>query len=146
MTPLLFLAIVLTLTAIAVIAQQILRRRHLARLADLAQEWKMHFSAIDRFRLTPRIAQRLPVPGAAAVRVVDLIYGIDRDRYRYVFSTEYTIGVLRSKTGVRRIGTFSEPRDRSASAAPDELIFAPENLPVIEQYRHLRKLIFSAAA
>ncbi len=145
MTPMLFLAIVLTLTAIAVIAQHIRRHRHLAQLEDLAQEWKMHFSATDRFRLAPRVAQRLPIPGAAAVRVVDLIYGIDRDRYRYLFAAEYTIGVLRTKTGIRRIGAFSEPRERSATSPPDELIFAPESLAVIEQYRHLRKLTFPAA-
>src|SRR5690349_7358490 len=146
MTPMMFLALALLITAVAVVAQHILRARQLAELNALAQQWKMHFSATDRFRLAPRVAQRLPDPGAAAVRVVDLIYGIDRDRYRYLFAAEYTIGVLRTKIGIRRVGTLSEPRDRSTASAADELIHAPEHLPLFEQYRHLRKLTFPPAA
>jgi hypothetical protein len=100
----------------------------------------MHFSAADRFRLAPRIAPRLPVPGAAAVRIVDLLYGIERENYRYVFAAEYTTGVLRTKTGIRRVATFCEPRDVSATPPASnayELEFAPEGLGIIEQYKHL---------
>ena len=142
MTPLEFLAFMLVVTAVAAGVHAIRRRRHMAALRRLAEEAWLHFTAADRFRLAPRIAQRLPVPGAAAVRVLDLIYGVERQNYRYVFATEYTVGVLRSKQGVRRVVTFTEPRDPSAAAddcgrRPDELVFAPEDLPVIEQYRHL---------
>jgi hypothetical protein len=110
----------------------------MSALRRLAAQRGMHFSATDRFRLAPRIAQRLPVPGAAAVRVLDLLYGVERDNYRYVFATEYTTGVLRSKRGVRRVATFAEPRD-PATAGGDigELVFAPEGLPLVEQYKHL---------
>jgi hypothetical protein len=98
----------------------------------------MHFSAADRFRLAPRIVALLPVPGAAAVRVADLIYGIERDQYRYVFATEYTTGVLRTKTSVRRVASYCEPREPGAAARqPRELAFAPESLPLLEQYEHL---------
>ena|SRR5438874_8659802 len=138
MTPLEFLAVVMLVTAIAGAVQYILRQRHVAQLRALAEEWKMHYSATDRFRIAPRVAPRLPVPGAAAVRVGDLLYGIENDQYRYLFAAEYTTGVLRTKTGVRRVGTFSEPRDPSGPRG-DELTFAPEALPLIEQYRHLRK-------
>ena len=144
MTPLLFLALMMLVTAIAGAAQYVVRQRHVARLRALASQWKMHYSAADRFRLAPRVAQRIPVPGAAAVRVADLLYGIERDRYRYFFAAEYTTGVLRTKTGVRRVGTFSEPRDPSTGTPPDEMIFAPDNLPVIEQYRHLHNNISPA--
>jgi hypothetical protein len=101
----------------------------------------MHFSADDRFRLAPRIASLLPVPGAASVRVGDLVYGIDGENYRYVFSTEYTTGVLRTKTSVRRVASYCEPRDPTAAAEARkqrcDLAFAPESLPLIEQYEHL---------
>jgi hypothetical protein len=146
MTPLEFLALMLTVTALAAGVHFVRRRRHVARLRRLASEWELHFSAVDRFRLAPRIAQRLPVPGAAAVRVVDLLYGIERQNYRYVFATEYTTGVLRSKSGVKRVATFCEPREAgggggggggAAGTNPCELVFAPEGLDLIEQYRHL---------
>ena len=98
-TPAQFLAMVLLVTAAAGLVRVIVRRRHVQQLRMLAAKWKMHFSADDRFRLATRIAPRLPVPGAAGIRVADLLYGIEDENYRYVFAAEYTTGVLRTKTG-----------------------------------------------
>ena len=137
MTPLEFLAFMLVMTAVAAAVHMIRRRRHLAALRQLARESDLHFSAADRFRLAPRIAQRIPVPGAAAVRVLDLLYGVEQQNYRYVFATEYTTGVLRTKTGIRRVATFAEPREVGTRTDKLDLTFAPEGLSVIEQYRHL---------
>ena len=137
MTPLEFLTFMLVTTAVAAAVHMMRRRRHMAALQRLAGEVRMQYSAADRFRLAPRIAQRLPVPGAAAVRVLDLLYGVEQENYRYVFSAEYTTGVLRTKTGVRRVVTFAEPRDPAAKHDTMALTFAPPELPVIEQYRHL---------
>src|SRR5689334_10653406 len=130
LTPLEFLALMLLLTAAAGTARYISRRRYVARLRHLAEEWKMHFSAADRFRLAPRIAPRLGVPGAAGVRVVDLLYALEHDHYRYIFAAEYTTGVLRTKTGVRRIATFREPKDGTVENGHVALEFAPESLPL----------------
>jgi hypothetical protein len=137
LTPAQFLAVMLLITAGAAVAQVLIRQRRVSQLRALAEEWRMHFSATDRFQLAPRVAPRLPVPGAAAVRVSDLLYGIERENYRYVFCTEYTTGVLRTKTGNRRVATFAEPRDGSGAPACAPLVFAPEALPLVEQYRHL---------
>ena len=139
-TPAQFLAMVLLITAAAGLTRVIVRRRHVQRLRTLAGKWKMHFSADDRFRLATKIAPRLPVAGAAGIRVVDLLYGIEEENYRYVFAAEYTTGVLRTKTGVRRVATFCEPRDPTAphELPPDcKLDFAPEELPLVQQYQHL---------
>ena len=137
MTPLEFLTFMIAVTAAAAAVEVMRRRRHMNALRKLAEQRGMHFSAVDRFRLAPRIAQRLPVPGAAAVRVLDLLYGVERQNYRYVFATEYTTGVLRSKRGVRRVATFAEPREAGAKHEIGELTFAPEGLPLVEQYKHL---------
>jgi hypothetical protein len=141
MTPLEFLTFMIALTAAAAAVEAGRRYRHTTALRRLAAERGMHFSADDRFRLAPRVAQRLPVPGAAAVRVLDLLYGVERDNYRYIFATEYTTGVLRSKTGVRRVATFAEPRDPAGGGNHTgdigELLFAPDGLPLVEQYKHL---------
>ena len=137
LTPSQFLALVLLVSAAAGIVRVMIRRRHVQRLRGLAVQWKMHFSADDRFRLATKITPRLPLPGAAGVRVADLLYGIERENYRYVFAAEYTTGVLRTKTGIRRIATFAEPRDDGGNATSCDLVFAPEGLPVLEQYRHL---------
>ena len=137
MSPLECLSFMLAMTAIAAAVDALRRQRHTAALRKLAQARQMHFSADDPFQLAARVAQRLPVPGAAAVRVLDLLYGVERDNYRYIFTTEYTTGVLRSKRGVRRIATFSEPREPGKPPADFDLSFAPEGMPVLEQYKHL---------
>jgi hypothetical protein len=141
MTPLEFLSFMVALTAAVAAVEAMRRRRHMNALRKLAADSHMHYSAVDRFRLAPRVAQRLPVPGAAAVRVLDLVYGVERDNYRYVFSTEYTTGVLRSKTGVRRVATFAEPRDPGTQGDIGELVFAPHGLPLVQQYEHLLKQV-----
>ena len=133
LTPSQFLLAVLLLTSGAAIAQFLLRRRHISRLRHLAQQRHMHFSPDDRFRLTARVVPLLPVPGAAAVRVRDLLYGVEGHTQRYIFCTEYTTGVLRTKTGIRRVARFSE---RDGSAAP-ELVFADEHLSLMEQYEQM---------
>ena len=139
MPPLEFLIFLIAITAGAAAVEAGRRYRHMRALRRLAAERGMHFSSTDRFRLAPRVAQRLPVPGAAAVRVLDLLYGVERDNYRYVFAAEYTTGVLRSKTGVRRVATFAEPRDPAGNRTSDigDLVFAPEGLSLVEQYKHL---------
>jgi hypothetical protein len=137
LTPFQFLGLLLMLTAGAGVVRMARRRRHLTQLRELADRWKMHFSVADRFRLAGKIAPRLPLPGAASVRVVDLLYGIEGENYRYVFVTEYTSGVLRTKTGIRRVATFCEPRDPSTLGSPCELQFAPDGLTIFAQYNHL---------
>ena len=146
MTPLQFLILMIAMTVLAACWQFVYRRRQMLALRRLAEELGMHYSVDDRFRLAPRIAPRLPVPGAAAVRVTDLFFAVEDQNYRYIFRIEYTIGVLRSKVGVQRVATFSEPRDRSARGSEIELTYAPHELPLAEQYRQLHTKTRAATA
>src|SRR3954469_8768920 len=142
MSPTLFLIFTIALTFAAASVWSVVRGRHQRRLQQLAAEWRMHYSAGDRFRLADRVAEKLPIPGAASVSIVDLIYGNEHDRYRYVFGAEYTRGVLRSKKRVRCVATFTEPKDGTGGAAWSPLVVAPLELPLVEQYRHLREREF----
>jgi len=138
MTPMQFLFLIVATTALAAGLQYSQRQRYVRKLRKLATELQLNYSPSDRFRIAPRVALSLPIPGAAAVIVTDLLYAQEDRGYRYIFRTEYTIGVLRTKTAVRQVGTFCEPRD--ASAATDiKVLFAPESLPLVDQYRHLYK-------
>jgi hypothetical protein len=83
------------------------------------------------------VAGRFPVPGAADVHVSDLIYGGDKHVYRYVFVAEFTIGVVRTKRRRVRVGAYTEPRERGEAADAGPVILAPDNLPLLEQYRRL---------
>jgi hypothetical protein len=67
---------------------------------------------------------------------MDLIYGSERDRYRYVFSIEFTLGLVGPKRRVVRVASLSEPRARGAPG-PVSLTFAPEKGKLIDQYRAL---------
>jgi hypothetical protein len=135
MSPAALLGLSVLVTAMAGLIDLLLRRRRCRHLRKVARAWKMNFSPRDQFRLTARVAGSFPVPGAARIRVVNLIYGIESERYRYVFTAEYTAGIVTGKRRVRRAGTFSEPRDREASQPA--IALAPGHLPLIEQYRRL---------
>lgn len=89
------------------------RRRRV--LADFAHANAMQFSARDRFALAERLAERLPCPGAAAVRVFDVMYRLHEQRYCYLCTVEYTSGVTRTKRRVRCVARLTEPRQRQSS-------------------------------
>src|SRR5687767_5696229 len=112
MTPATFLLVVSSITLVALGAEAVVARARRRRIRALAARWNMHYTPGDRFRLSPRVAPRLPAVGAAAVTVKDLIYGIEGEQYRYVFSAEYTIGTVRKQRRLRSVCTFAEPRDR----------------------------------
>lgn len=132
-----FFSLVVLLTLAAAVCESILGRMHRKRLRAIAEQWKMLYTPIDQFRLTARIARHFPVPGAANIIVLDLMYGIDCDRYRYIFTAEYTAGVISHKRRVLRAASFSEPRDRSGASSPATITLAPLKLSLIEQYRAL---------
>ena len=137
MSPLFLLIGVLALTITAVGVDSYRRGQTHCALRELARERRMHFSRHDQLRLTSRVATHLPIPGAAYVRVIDLIYGTENGRHRYVFTAEYTAGVVRSKKRIRRAATFTEPRERSDARQICEIQLGPDEMPLIEQYRAL---------
>ena len=98
----------------------------------------MHYTPGDRFRLSDRVAQRLGVPGAAGVRVRDVIYGSEGESYRYYFTAEYTVGVLRRQSDQRVVCTATEKKERGDGGAMGEVVTAPMELAIVEQYRRLR--------
>ena len=125
-------------TAVALLLEIASRSRVRRTLKRLAAEWRMTYSRGDSLRLTPKVAGRFPIPGAANVRVSDVIYGIEHDRYRYVFLAEFTTGTVSAKRRQTRVATFSEPRDRQQRThltAPVTL--APPQGKLVDQYRHL---------
>lgn len=103
-------------------------------LAALAGRMGMHFCPSDRFRLGPRMSPHLDCPGAADVRVYDVIYGVEQDRYRYVFAAEFTCGVVYTKRRCRRIVGMTEPKE-CVPCGESSVRLAPQGLPLIEQYQ-----------
>ncbi len=138
MTPAGLLSISVLITGAAAMCEGVLGRMHRGRLMQLAAEWKMTYSARDPFRLTQRVTRHFPVPGAANIRVADLIYGIDRDMYRYIFTAQYTAGVLTGKHRVMRVASLTESRYRAGEGPAVQIQLAPAKLPLLEQYRSLR--------
>jgi hypothetical protein len=145
MSPFEKLALTCGFIAAAFAVELIARRRWRRALRRLAAEWKMNFGAVDTLKLTERVARHFPVPGAARLHVTNVIYGADKsdpERYRYVFTAEFTLGVVRTKRRLVRVGSFAEPkaRDRAAGRAHHAtapVVLAPGNLSLLAQYRHL---------
>jgi hypothetical protein len=96
----------------------------------------MNYGRADTLQLTPRVARHLPAPGAAALRVYDVVYGAHGDAYRYVFTAEYTLGVTGGKRRHTRVAAFTEPRDRRRGGRT-ELVLGEEDAPLLEQYAAL---------
>jgi hypothetical protein len=130
--PLLFFAILVAGTIAALLVQLAVDRIYHRRLVQLARDWQMHYAPDDRFNLAPRVAERLSLPGASDVRVVDLIYGMEKGLRRYVFAAHYTRGVVRWKRRARCVASLSESKHGWSA-----LKVAPADLSLIEQYRNV---------
>jgi len=139
LTPMNLLLAAIGITAIAAMVYWLIRRREQQALSELAKSWRMHYSPRDVFNLAPRVAPRLPVPGAAEVRVRDLIYGTEEAGHRYIFSADYTVGVIRSKSRRRFVVSVLEPRGRSDASVWSSMRVAPDDLSLIQQYESLKK-------
>ncbi len=139
MVPLTFLGSLICLTLLALLIERALRRRITRKMRKLAIEWRMHYSATDRFQITARVREDFPVPGASDIVISDLLYRQEAEVYRYFFTVEYTQGVIRTKRRVRRAATFCEPRDRAGPTDWSPLLLAPADLPLVEQYGALRE-------
>ena len=136
MSPMTFLLIVASVTAGAFIVDFVMRKRRGALLSRLAMANKLHFCGDDRFNLGDRVAERLPTPGAADVKAIDVVYGVENDRLNYVFTAEYTQGTVRTKRRVRRVVRLSELKKR-AQKDDGEISVSDTTVPVVEQYRAL---------
>ena len=129
MSPLLYLIVIMAVFA-GVIGQGAVRSRHCRnRLRALAHEWNMHFAPGDRLRLAQRVAGHFPVPGAANIRVRDLFFRTDESRHQYLFTVDYTVGVIRGKVGRSCVAGFQEPVSHhlhhSSSLSSPELVIEP---------------------
>ncbi len=135
MPPIDLLCGLLFLTAAAVVINRKAHHRQQAIFRQLAVEHQMHYSPRDPLRLTPRVAAVLPLPGAAAVRVIDLLYRTDDQFHYYVFTAEYTTGVAGPKNRIRRAAAFTE--SKTAGGSPGSIRLAAVDLPLVEQYKSL---------
>jgi len=138
--PILVLLLLLAITAAAFIADAFMRKRRATRLAAMAAQWQMRFTAEDPFQLTPRIAAHFPIPGAADVVVRDLVYGQEdtAGRFRYFFTIEYTLGVLRTKRRRVAVGMLVEA-GRPETNPFSGVTLAPAELSLADQYQWLRR-------
>ena len=135
MSPLGLLGLAIGLAVIAAVGQRASHRRRGKALRDLAASWNMNYAQSDSLGLTSRIAGSFPIPGAADLVINDLIYSTDRMTCRYIFTAQFTVGVVHRKRRLWRVATFTEPREANDSQI--DLSLAPEELDLIEQYRRL---------
>jgi hypothetical protein len=134
MDPGTLLGLCVAVTCGAALSQRWADWRRRKKLRALAVSWQMNFNPGDQLRLAARVAQYLPICGAANVSVGDVIYGIDGDFYRYIFTTEYTLGVLATKKRHLRVASFAEPRDRRHCGEAESVQLGTESLPIFVQY------------
>lgn len=135
MSPLGLLGLAIGLAVAAAIGQRVSHHRRRKAMRALAASWNMNYAQTDSLGLTARIAGNFPVPGAANLVINDLIYSTDRSIYRYIFTAQFTVGVVHRKRRLARVASFTEPREGNENEI--DLLLAPEELTLIEQYRRL---------
>src|SRR3954471_9811864 len=124
-SPSVFFLSLLGVTAFVWTLHRITRHAHKKQLRSLASQWGMQYAQADLFNLAARVAAEFPIVGVADLVVRDLIYATQGDRHRYIFTTEYTIGVIPSQRREARAVTFCDPRDSGGQCATP-LILAPK--------------------
>jgi hypothetical protein len=133
--------LILILTVLATVAGHSALRSYLQRkhLRNLARKWNMHFAPGDRLRLAQRTVRHFPVPGAASIRVRNLIFRTEESRHQYLFTIDYTVGIIRGKVGRSSVAGFEEPvtRGSRSNQAPPVLFLAPKNLSFPAAYQHV---------
>jgi hypothetical protein len=137
-SPSVFFISLLALTALIWILHRTMRHAHKKQLRSLASQWGMQYAQADLFNLSSRVAAEFPIVGVADLVIRDMIYATQGDRHRYVFTAEYTLGVIERHRREVRAVTFCDPREAGGQCATP-LILAPEELPLIEQYKQLSK-------
>ncbi|HEV8378754.1 MAG TPA: hypothetical protein VGP99_07880 [Tepidisphaeraceae bacterium] len=137
-SPFVFFISLLCVMAIVWTLHRVMRHAHKKQLRSLASQWGMQYAQRDLFNLAARVAAEFPIVGVADLVIRDMIYATQGDRHRYVFTAEYTLGVIDRHRREARAVTFCDPRDSGGQCATP-LILAPEELSLIEQYRQLSK-------
>jgi hypothetical protein len=143
--PILLLCLLMGVTAAASIADALARHARARRLTELGAAWRLRYTPVDRFQLTARVAAVFPTPGAADVVVRDVLYGQAGDGsaggLRYLFTVEYTTGVLRTKRRRSAVGTAVEAARSAGGGAsgnsPLDVSLAPAELSTVAQYEWL---------
>jgi len=140
LTPWHILAIALLILLLAWFLDRAVTRNRSERMRALALKFHMRYVPVDRFHIAPRIAIDIPVPGAADVRVRDLMYRTDDTAYTYVFSVEYATGTI---DGVRRncvVARAVEPAGRSCDRFTGVRFSDTPKRSLTEQYEALMSI------
>jgi len=138
LSPAVFFFSLLCVTALVWTIHRVMRHSYKQKLRDLAAQWGMQYAQADLFNLASRVASEFPIPGVADLVIRDMIYATQGDRHRYIFTTEYTLGVIDRHRREARAVTFCDPRDSGGQCATP-LILAPQELSLLDQYVQLGK-------
>jgi hypothetical protein len=131
--PSILLIVLVEITIAAAAWQVLMRRRRANHIRALAQEWGMPFSTTDYFGVAQQAAKHLPMPGAATLRAVDLIYQRHRDDFFCAFTVSYTRGALGTKHRNQQVAGVRQILNEYS------WIVAPAERNLIEQYEFVRR-------
>lgn len=134
-SPTLLLVASLLLTLLPLATALVMRRRHVRRLRRLAEGHGWQLVSTAEPELARRLVPHLPAPGAAEVRVLDVLAtsgaGAERDA---VARVEYVLGSVRHRRDNTRVLRFHQDADGTPS---DVTMAAPADRPWLEQYASL---------
>src|SRR5665213_3583589 len=131
--PSILLIVLMEITIAAAAWQVLVRRRRANHIRALAEQWGMPFSTTDNFGLAQQVAAHLPMPGAAKLRAVDLIYRRHREDFFCAFTVSYTRGALGTKRRNQQVAGVRQIQNEYS------WIVAPAERKLIDQYEFVRQ-------
>lgn len=132
-SPTLLLIASLAVTAMALGVALIELHRRRARLRRLARETGCEFQASADPALIRAILPHLPAPGAADVRLIDLVSCPSAGAMLVIGRVDYSLGAVRHRRDNTRIIAIRQDGRGEVS----KVEYAPGDLPRLEQYRQL---------
>ena len=139
MSPTSFFLMLLSASVVAFLVHAVFRHHCQKRFDAMAAELKMHYAEEDRFQLTPRVREQLPPEMSADLVVKDVLYYLDGDRHRYLFTIECITGDPLSETRFQRAATFCETLGRNSEKGWSKLRLAQKQRCLFKQYLSLTK-------
>ena len=136
-SPTFLLAAMVLLTALVLAGALVELTLRRARLKLLARDAGWEYEPGSRPELTEAVVRLIPAPGAANIRVIDVLRSTGGASRFTIARVDYSLGAVRQRRDNTRIFAIGDGLVGDVRTVQ----MAPLDLPRMDQYRHLLELV-----
>lgn len=141
MTPIEMLILVLAITLAGGGWHYLLRQQRREALMKLARQLKMNYVPVDRFKLAQRMRDHCHISESEPVRVLDVIYGLGENCYRYIFTVCLPVDQTGGHHPLQYVAGVIEPKEAGGTPCASRVLTARLTEDFTGQYRAMVELI-----